>query len=915
MRKIIIIIFAALFLPICSSFAATIPLPLLCNRVKSFYADTTSYCLYTGIIRDISKLKFDESSNFDIQELPLWLSDTISDKWVVFVDEAPSKNWSHECSYFIAPKEYRSILNFPMQRLDGRKPSRYVELEQNEKVNCNPLLQPIHSPDSSIYNLPSPTCFLDNDYVKFQAYIIGGGFTPQTNSKRFWNDCSYLYNVLIDKYNVCPYDIYMMFAPGLIYDDLSGSFLYRDNEFGHMPDVFCTNSKDQIYELMTGHYDLDIRDDTHILVFVAGHGDKRDIDSRPYIELWQNPDENSEDDHRLYDYELKEILDSLKAKTMTVVLGQCFSGAFINTLKAPGRVILTACGPDEYSWGYNEYDAFLRHWINAINEEGVDNEFIASDIDGNGRVTMNEAFEYAQTMDEEDETPMYSSVFESTGEDLSLNHTPWPNELYIKDNLADTGKEYNTTDSVFWDSPDIWIRNSNDGETTRECTHMNVNSNGKLYIYTQIINRGFEDYRQTTPFNLHLYWTRKNLGLSKNSLFQSNQTMGDFIATIPINQNITAGDSIIIEYEWTVPSELSALQNEHGLLDIDLVARIDTSATYLFAGPSMTEPWKENSVATKKYTVISPSKGLNKVEYVQNGSHPATRFYKYETFPVYISADNNFSISLSTMDSLSTSDSFAEMEVYLNLSPTLYSNWVNGGCNMGTDVVQNTSDPRKFKISGDNNYLSGFSATSGDIDSLYLTVQTPVSYSFGFNHMFDIEMKDSENNIIDGERILVYEKDNGGGAPIIQALPQGNLFMLSADNIEAASSCEWYNHMEKIGEGLNVTVDSGDYLLQVDNPDGEKKYATITLNPNPELLSISPNPFSSEVIITLTNNATSNTFIRITPTNGVTPMIERQIPEDNNHIVISTLGLSSGTYIVQLFVDNVPRGSAMARKL
>ena len=181
--------------------------------------------------------------------------------------------------------------------------------------------------------------------------------------------------------------------------------------------------------------------------------------------------------------------------------------------------------------------------------------------------------------------------------------------------------------------------------------------------------------------------------------------------------------------------------------------------------------------------------------------------------------------------------------------------------------------------------------------------------------MFDIEMKDSGNNIIDGERILVYEKDNSGGAPIIHALPQGNLFILSADNIEAASSCEWYNHMEKIGEGLNVTVDSGDYLLQVDNPDGEKKYATITLNPNPELLSISPNPFSSEVIITLTNNATSNTFIRITPTNGATPMIERQIPEDNNQFVISTLGLSSGDYIVQLFVDNLPSGSAIVRKL
>lgn len=36
-----------------------------------------------------------------------WLTDTLVDKWLVFVDESLWLNWSHPCSYFYFPKKSR----------------------------------------------------------------------------------------------------------------------------------------------------------------------------------------------------------------------------------------------------------------------------------------------------------------------------------------------------------------------------------------------------------------------------------------------------------------------------------------------------------------------------------------------------------------------------------------------------------------------------------------------------------------------------------------------------------------------------------------------------------------------------------------------------------------------------------------
>lgn len=57
-------------------------------------------------------------------------------------------------------------------------------------------------------------------------------------------------------------------------------------------------------------------------------------------------------------------------------------------------------------------------------------------------------------------------------------------DIYIRDNAADTGAV--TTIVPFWDSPDIWVRNIEDGETS----HQNTIRGKDNFIYVRVTNRG-----------------------------------------------------------------------------------------------------------------------------------------------------------------------------------------------------------------------------------------------------------------------------------------------------------------------------------------------------------------------------------------------------------------------------------------
>lgn len=75
--------------------------------------------------------------------------------------------------------------------------------------------------------------------------------------------------------------------------------------------------------------------------------------------------------------------------------------------------------------------------------------------------------------------------------DTSLLHANY-SSLYVRDNTADTGAASST--GKFWDSPDIWIRDDDDGGTEHEDT----DSTKDNYIHVKVWNSSGDDYDDVT---------------------------------------------------------------------------------------------------------------------------------------------------------------------------------------------------------------------------------------------------------------------------------------------------------------------------------------------------------------------------------------------------------------------------------
>lgn len=105
----------------------------------------------------------------------------------------------------------------------------------------------------------------------------------------------------------------------------------------------------------------------------------------------------------IYDDELAELVGRLSVAKVTVVALPCFSGGLIEDLTAPNRVICTATIEEAVSWG----DAFIRGFVAALHGRNEYGSPVNADTNGNGHISMLEAFNYAAGSDYYDEIPQY----------------------------------------------------------------------------------------------------------------------------------------------------------------------------------------------------------------------------------------------------------------------------------------------------------------------------------------------------------------------------------------------------------------------------------------------------------------------------------------------------------------------------
>lgn len=227
------------------------------------------------------------------------------------------------------------------------------------------------------------------------AVIISGGYNVYNNYARYWNDCQYVYLALTQELDYSKNQIFCLVSDGTNpeYDRRIGNNTYDssplDFDGDNVADINYSATKSNIstvFNLLSSA--VSVGDE--VLVFVTDHGDLCEDSGMGLVLLWNN--------ETLSAVELNAELNKLGGNVnVDVVMGQCYSGAFIPNVKGDNRTIVTASRADEVSFGsgINGYDYFLRKWTDAIYDINPTLSGVVSN--GDGYLSSFEMFQYAKT--------------------------------------------------------------------------------------------------------------------------------------------------------------------------------------------------------------------------------------------------------------------------------------------------------------------------------------------------------------------------------------------------------------------------------------------------------------------------------------------------------------------------------------
>lgn len=354
--------------------------------------------------------KFVISSNDTINTMLSYDISPDFDSWFFFIDENPSQNWNHQCKYI-----YLNINN-----------GFYIEKEMIcppdlDKMDCLIRYSPtdsgvkhdkIISKSSALISPTIHNVFTSHNY----AVIISGGCNLQNNYYRYWNDCAEIYTVLRNVYMYPSENIYVLMSDGTDpgYDRcLIGAYDSSplDLDGDGTPDIQYSATKANISAVFDELSEI-ITEDDNLFIFTTDHGGLDVNSNRAYMNLWNNS--------KIYDDEFAYEVNKINARQINIVMGQCYSGGFIDNFTASNHIIVTASRFDESSYATqsSQYDEFLHLFTSAM--RGIN----SADLDEDGYISMKEAFVYAKNNDSRNEHPQASISINNNGNNCYLTHVP-----------------------------------------------------------------------------------------------------------------------------------------------------------------------------------------------------------------------------------------------------------------------------------------------------------------------------------------------------------------------------------------------------------------------------------------------------------------------------------------------------------
>jgi len=322
-----------------------------------------------------------------------------NDSWFFFVDEQPGANWEHKAQYVLVNKISGAVKAIPAQTppkniMEHKPLNKRAEVEF-QIIRSNPRL----IRDKVV--IKKPIKLLKQ---KRYAVLVSGGIDANHNYSRYWNDLSFMYKALKQKYGFSNDEIFVLYANGTHSpnEDLDGD---------GVDDVDYAATKANLTTVMN-FIAANIPIDGKFFFYSTNHGGS----SGGYNALLYLYG----DEEWITDAAFAALTKNIKCAEAIYVMEQCYSGGMIdNILQAqtypcsnPKVVAMSAARYDEVSWGADtegEYDEYVYHWTSAIFGKTPTGAAVNADTNGDGKVTVGEAHAYATSKDSRSEHPQIGS--------------------------------------------------------------------------------------------------------------------------------------------------------------------------------------------------------------------------------------------------------------------------------------------------------------------------------------------------------------------------------------------------------------------------------------------------------------------------------------------------------------------------
>jgi len=333
---------------------------------------------------------------------------TTHDGWLVFIDDQARANFEHPCRYVFVEQDTLE-LTVHQASTPPVDLGTFHELETEMKRISDAVRQVRPVP----YGGPQKI-FPGSRSGSTYAVLLSGGADQWSNHIRYYNDTTFIYTTLKEVYGFVDADIYVLMADGTdpAPDRSDGTNSPPDMDGDGTDDIDgpCTLAAiaDVFADLATFVTAAD-----QVFIFTTDHGGSEsgwDV----YLNLWG---ETMNDDI------LAGHVNSLPAAQFIVTMEQCFSGGFEDDLQTTTpRIFSSAAAYNELSWAMGDliYDEYVYYWISAVRGEDPYGTPVDADTNGDGQVTMDEAFIYAEAHDTASETPQYAENPVGLGATVSL---------------------------------------------------------------------------------------------------------------------------------------------------------------------------------------------------------------------------------------------------------------------------------------------------------------------------------------------------------------------------------------------------------------------------------------------------------------------------------------------------------------